>query len=139
MKIEWAAKPNQVWHGHILEAPTTIIQYGTTRNVGECLITVDDAKGDLLPNTNVTVTVTTQSRQNTLSLPREALRTEGNRNYVYRIVNGKLVETPVQLGAIVNNTRFEVAGGLNVGDRVALNATSEADLTPGMHVRVQQQ
>jgi HlyD family secretion protein len=137
VKIEWAAKPAQLWHGHILEAPTTIQQYGTTRNVGECLITVDDAQGDLLPNTNVTVTVKTQSRQNALSLPREALRTEGNSNFVFRVIAGKLVKTPVQVGTVVNLTRFEVAGGLNEGDTVALNATTEADLTAGMHVRVQ--
>jgi len=137
VKIEWAAKPTQVWHGHILEAPTTIIQYGSTRNVGECLITVDDAEGQLLPNTNVTVTVTTQSRRDVLSLPREALRTEGNSSFVFRIIDGKLVKTPVQVGAVVNLTRFEVDGGLKEGDTVALNATSEADLTAGMHVRVQ--
>jgi HlyD family secretion protein len=105
--------------------------------VGECLITVDDAQGDLLPNTNVTVTVKTQSRQNALSLPREALRTEGNSNFVFRVIAGKLVKTPVQVGTVVNLTRFEVAGGLNEGDTVALNATTEADLTAGMHVRVQ--
>jgi HlyD family secretion protein len=137
VKIEWAAKPNQVWHGHILESPTTIIQYGSTRNVGECLITVDDAQGDLLPNTNVTVTVTTQARQNTLSLPREALRTEGGISFVFRIINGKLVKTPVRVGSVVNLTRFEVAGGLNEGDMVALNATTETDLAAGMHVRIQ--
>ena len=138
VKIGWAAKPNQVWHGHILGAPTTIIQYGSTRNVGECLITVDDAQGDLLPNTNVTVTVTTQSRQNTLSLPREALRTEGGSSFVFRIVDGKLVKTPVKVGSVVNLIRFEVAGGLNEGDKVALNSTTETDLAAGMHVRVQQ-
>jgi HlyD family secretion protein len=137
VKIGWTAKPTQVWHGHILEAPTTIIQYGSTRNVGECLITVDDAQGDLLPNTNVTVTVTTQSRQNALSLPREALRTAGGSNFVFRVIGGKLVKTPVQVGTVVNLTRFEVVGGLNEGDTVALNATTEADLSDGMHVRVQ--
>ena len=32
--IAWQAKPNELWHGHIVEVPTTIITYGT-RNVGE--------------------------------------------------------------------------------------------------------
>jgi HlyD family secretion protein len=137
VKIEWPAKPNQVWHGHILAAPTTIINYGT-RNVGVCVISVDDAHGDLLPNTNVTVTVTTQSRQDALSLPREALRTEGSSNFVFRVVDGQLVKTPVQVGSVVNLTRFEIAGGLNVGDTVALNAMTEVDLAAGMHVRIVQ-
>ena len=33
--IAWQAKPNQLWHGHVVEVPTTIITYGGTRNVGE--------------------------------------------------------------------------------------------------------
>ncbi len=132
VKIVWDAKPNQVWHGHIEAAPTTVITYGT-RNVGECIITVDDAHGDLLPNTNVTVTVTTSQRFNVLSVPREALHTESNSNYVYRVVGRKLVRTPVQVG-VVNLTRVEITGGLTPKDTVALSAASNRDLTNGMQV-----
>jgi HlyD family secretion protein len=133
VKIVWDAKPGAAWHGHIERAPTTVITYGT-RNVGECLITVDDAKGDLLPNTNVTVTVTTSQRFNVLSIPREALHTDGG-NYVYRVVAGKLVRTPVQIG-IFNLTRVEITGGITEKDTVALNATSNRDLTPGLAVKI---
>jgi HlyD family secretion protein len=137
VKIVWAAKPLQVWHGHVVQAPTTIIAYGGTRNVGECVIAVDDAKGDLLPNTNVTVTVTEQHSDNVMILPREALHTDGTNNYVYRIVNERLVKTPIQLGRVVNLTRFEIASGLNPGDTVALRAVSEADLSDGLHIKIQ--
>ena len=137
--ITWEAKPNLVWHGHVQQAPTTVITYGT-RNVGECLITVDDARGDLLPNTNVTVRVTTAQRNNVLSVPREALHTEGSVNFVYKIVNNKLVRTPVEIApnAVVNLTRAEITSGLNEGDLIALGATSEADLSDGMKVQVVQ-
>ena len=64
--------------------PTTITTYGTTRNVGESLISVDDPDGVLLPNTNVTVTVTEVRHENVLSLPREALQTKGLSNYVFQ-------------------------------------------------------
>lgn len=133
VKIVWDAKPNQSWHGHISRAPSTVITYGT-RNVGECLITVDDAQGDLLPNTNVTVTVTTSQRFNVLSVPREALHTEGG-NFVYRVVQGKLVRTPVQVGA-TNLTRIEIVSGLTEKDTVALNATSNRDLSNGLNVKI---
>lgn len=133
VKIVWDAKPNQSWHGHISRAPSTVITYGT-RNVGECLITVDDAQGDLLPNTNVTVTVTTSQRFNVLSVPREALHTEGG-NFVYRIVQGKLLRTPVQVGA-TNLTRVEIISGLTEKDTVALNATSNRDLSNGLDVKI---
>jgi HlyD family secretion protein len=134
--IVWPAKPGQLWHGHILQAPTTIVTYSGTRNVGECLISVDDAKGDLLPNTNVTVTVTEGSRNNVLSLPREALHTEGMNDFVYRIVDNRLVRTPVIVG-LSNLTRFEIVSGLNEGDLIALGATTEADLSDGLRVKVQ--
>lgn len=133
VKIVWDAKPNQSWHGHISRAPSTVITYGT-RNVGECLITVDDAQGDLLPNTNVTVTVTTSQRFNVLSVPREALHTEGG-YFVYRVVQGKLLRTPVGVGA-TNLTRVEITSGLTEKDTVALNATSNRDLSNGLDVKI---
>jgi HlyD family secretion protein len=134
--IGWDAKPSRVWHGHILQAPTTIISYGT-RNVGECLISVDDAQGDLLPNTNVSAKVTTQKRTDVLSLPREALHTDGASNFVYKVVEGRLVKTPVEVGIGVNLTRFEVAAGINPGDTVALGATTDTDLKDGLRVKAQ--
>ena len=133
VRIVWDARPNRVWHGHIEVAPTTIIAYGN-RNVGECLITVDDANGDLLPNTNVTVTVTYAQRFNVLSIPREALHTDGTLNYVYRVVNHRLQRTVVGVGAI-NLTRVEITSGLTEKDVVALNAVSSRDLTNGLSVR----
>jgi HlyD family secretion protein len=135
VEIVWDAKPGLVWHGHILEAPTTVITYGT-RNVGECLITVDDAHGDLLPNTNVTIKVTTMRRQNVLILPHEALHTEGAVNYVYRVVGDRLVKTAVQVG-VVNPVSAEIVSGLKEGDKVALNATTEGDLSDGLRIKAE--
>jgi HlyD family secretion protein len=133
VKIVWDAKPNQTWHGHISIAPTSVITYGT-RNVGECIITVDDARGELLPNTNVVVTVTTAQRVNVLSIPREALHTEGG-NFVYRVVNNKLVRTPVQPG-LINLTRVEITGGLTEKDTVALSALNNRELSNGLPVKI---
>ena len=133
--IAWQAKPTQVWHGHIVEVPTTITTYGTTRNVGESLISVDDPDGVLLPNTNVTVTVTEARHENVLSLPREALQTKGLRNYVFRIVGDRLVKTPVMVG-LSNNEHFEITGGLNEGDLVALGSVTEEELSDGLRVKV---
>ena len=134
VKIVWDAKRDQTWHGHISRAPTTVIPYGT-RSVGEALISVDDAKGDLPPNSNVTVTVTTSARNNVLSVPREALHTEGVSDFVYRIVNGHLERTPVQAG-ILSSTDVEILSGLKDGDDVVLNATAPGqDLTDGLAVR----
>jgi HlyD family secretion protein len=137
VKIVWDAKPNRTWHGHILQAPTTIITYGGTRNVGECIIAIDDANGDLLPNTNVTVTVLISQHNNVLSLPREALRTQGMSNFVYKIADGRLKRTVVQVG-VVNLTRVEITSGLEQGDVVALGAASgDTELVDGLPVRTE--
>jgi len=133
VKITWDAKPTQTWHGHITVAPTTVVTYGT-RNVGECLITVDDARGDLLPNTNVVVTVTVAQRFNTLTIPREALHSDSG-DFVYRIVNNKLVRTPVQVG-LLNLVRAEITGGLSEKDIVARNAINNRELTNGLPVKI---
>ena len=134
VKIVWDAKPGSVWHGHITHTPSTVIAYGTTRSVGECIITVDDAHGDLLPNTNVTVTVTTLQKTHVLTVPREALRTSGADNYVYKVVNGHLVRTPVQVGAL-NLTNIEIISGLSEKDVVALNSPAGLDLSNGLEVK----
>jgi len=120
----------------VVQAPTTIIAYGGTRNVGECLIAVDDAKGDLLPNTNVTVRVIEQRSDNVLILPREALHTQGSDDYVFRIIGDHLVKTPVKVG-VVNLVDFAIDSGVGQGDRVALRATSDADLSDGLRVKAE--
>jgi len=131
--ITWDARPGRIWHGHIVRVPTTVITYGT-RNVGECLIAVDDASGDLLPNTNVTAKVTTQQVRGVPLIPREALRTLGGTNYVFVLRKGVLHKTAIQVGAL-NLQSVQVLGGLQTGDIVALNATSNIDLTDGLQVK----
>lgn len=133
--ITWDAKLGREWHGRVTQAPTSVVNVGT-RNVGECLISIEDADGQLLPNTNVTVAVTTMQRTGVLSLPREALHTEGATDYVFSVVNGKLVRVTVQVG-VVTLTRVEIVSGLAEGTTVALGATTDTDLHDGLPVRMQ--
>ena len=136
VKIEWAAKPGMSWHGHVLRVPTTIIAYQSTRSVGECIISVDDANGELAPNSNVTVTVTEAMRSHVLSIPREALHTDGSSNFVFRIVNGKLEQVAVKLGSLVTLTNAEITEGLKAGDLVVLGpATPGKELSVGLPVK----
>lgn len=120
--IEWDARPNKLWHGHVFRVPSTVITY-TTRNVGEVLVTIDDVDDNLLPNTNVRVTVTVANEASALNVPRDALHTERGESYVYRVVNGTLRRTPVQVGNL-NLTQVEILHGLKEGDVVALGSTN---------------
>ena len=106
------------------------------RNVGICLISVDDADNDLIPDTHVTVRVTYSQNFGVLSMPREALHVSGGQSFVFKIVSDRLVRTPIQLGE-VNLTRAEIRSGLTPGDVVALGALSDTDLIDGLRVRVQ--
>jgi len=132
VSITWEAKPGITWHGHITQIPTTVIQY-LTRFVGECFVTVDDTDGILEPDANVNVTVTTAQHSHVLNVPREALRFDGAQPFVFRIIDNKLVRTPVRTD-IVNLTQVEITSGLSEGDTVALNATTNRDLTNGLVV-----
>jgi len=134
IQIQWDAKPGRLWHGHIVRTPVTVITYGT-RNVGEVLVEIDDAEGDLLPDTNVTVTVTTSSEPNTLSVPREALHSEDGKPYVYKVAGDRLVRTSVTTGTI-NLTQVAILSGLNEGDWVATGTANGQPLQEGIPIKV---
>jgi HlyD family secretion protein len=120
--IQWDARPDKTWHGHIARVPSTIITY-TTRNVGEVLVTIDDADNDLLPNTNVRVTALVANEPNALNIPREALHTENGQPYVYRVDDGTIHRTSVKVGNL-NLTQVEILSGVKEGQVVALGSTN---------------
>lgn len=132
--IQWDARPDREWHGHVERVPSTIVNY-LTRNVGQVLITVDDADNMLLPNTNVTVTVTIANLHNVLNIPRDALHTEQGKSYVYRVIHDTLRRTPVRIGGF-NLTQIEILSGLQEGDVVALGTTNGQPISEGAAVRI---
>jgi len=132
--IVWDARPGQTWHGHVVRLPSTIITYGT-RNVGEVLLSIEDADGNLLPDTNVRVTITVASESNVLTVPRDALHIEGGRNYVYRVDGATLHRIPVTVGNL-NLVEVQILSGLKDGDVVALSTTNGLPLSEGVPVRI---
>jgi HlyD family secretion protein len=133
--IGWDARPNEVWHGHVTRLPSTIITYGTSRNVGEVYVSIDDPDGALLPDTNVRVTITVSSQSNVLTVPHDALHFEQGSSYVYRVESGTLHRVPVTVGSL-NLTDVQIVSGLRAGDRVALTTTNGQPLIDGEPVRV---
>jgi HlyD family secretion protein len=132
--IVWDALPNRAWHGRILSMPSTIISY-TTRNVGEVLLSVDDADGKLLPSTNVKVTVTEQKLDNVLTIPREALHSENGKDYVYLLHGKTLRRQQVTKGAL-NLTQVQIVKGLAENATVALSTTNGEPLAEGVPVHI---
>ncbi len=132
--INWDAKPGREWHGHIVRVPSTIITYGT-RNVGEVMVSVDDSDGTLLPNTNVTVRVTTAQENNILTVPREALHSEAGKAFVFTIDGDRLRRTPVTVGP-TNLTQAGILSGLQEHAVVALGTTNGTSLTAGAPITI---
>jgi HlyD family secretion protein len=134
--IRWDAKPGREWHGHIARLPVNVVTY-TTRHVGEVLVDLDDAEDGLLPDTNVTVTVTISSEPNALIMPREALHEQNGKYFVYKVVNKQLKRVPVTIGS-PNLTEVSILSGLEDGDLVATGTTNGQPLQEGVPIKVQQ-
>lgn len=134
--IVWDARPGEAWHGQIVRLPSSIITY-ETRNVGEVLISIGDADDQLLPETNVRVTVTVANESNVLVIPRDALYFEQGAPYAYRVAGGSLHRTQVTLGK-TNLVEAEIVRGLKPGDVVATGTTNGQPLGDGQPVRIVQ-
>ncbi len=106
-----------------------------TRSVGVCLISIDDPSPDLIPYTNVTVTVTQNEHTHVLSIPREAWHNDNGQSFVFRIVKGHLRKTLVKTG-IITLTNVEIVSGLSENDTVVRGAKSTlTELTNGLEVK----
>ena len=132
VKINWDGRPDRTWHGHVQHAPLAVTADGP-RNIGQCTIAVDDADGDLPADSHVTVMVTIDTHPHALAIPREALHTDGSSRYVYRVVDGKLEKTPVQVG-LATLLNAEIISGLTAADVIAVRPLHGASLEN--HARV---
>ena len=135
VQIKWDGdpRPGHVWTGQVARTPTTVVQY-TTRTVGETLVEIDGGDGGLLPDTSVTVTVTTFSQPDALTVPREALHVENGKPFVFKIVGDALVRTPVTVG-VPSLTLAPIVSGLNEGDLVATGSTNGLPLQDGTLIK----
>jgi HlyD family secretion protein len=112
--------------------PVTVVTY-TTRNVGEVLVDLDGTEDDLLPDTNVTVTVTISSEPNALSMPREALHEQNGSYFVYKVVGNELQRVTVTIGA-PTVTEVPILTGLQDGDIVATVTSNGQPLQEGVPI-----
>jgi HlyD family secretion protein len=136
-EVTWDAMPGRIWNGMVDVLPSTVKLHGT-RNVGETVVLLDNHDLRLLPNTNVSVTVIIAQHDAVLTIPREALRQDDSKPYVYQIVNDKLHRRAVTVAAS-NLTRIEVSDGLSDKDVVALSSMSPLrPLRDGSPVKVVQ-
>jgi HlyD family secretion protein len=136
VRITWDALPDDSWQGRTEMVPKQVVARGS-RSVGELLCSVDNAKLQLLPNTNVNVRINSKERMNVVTVPRGAVETQNGKRYVFVVQNsvGKssLEKREIQVG-IADATSFEVVSGLKGNEVIAL--PGDVDLKDGMIVKV---
>jgi HlyD family secretion protein len=123
VEVSWDALPNRMWVGEVVQLPKTIVARGS-RNVGEVLCSVDNEKTELLPETNVNVRIRTAEHSNSLTIPRSAVLTEGNKRFVWGIDSNRLRKLLVTVGTS-NMQDYEIVSGLTENDLIALPGNVE--------------
>jgi HlyD family secretion protein len=136
IEVTWDALPNRVWNGSVSTIPSTVKLHGA-RNVGEVTCAVDNHDLRLLPNVNVSVTVTLAEHKDVLTLLREAVRNDDSKPYVYQIDDGKLRRHDVEV-SLQNLTEVEIAGGLEEHSQVVLSSVDSKPLFEGERVKAVQ-
>jgi len=129
--ISWVAMPGRHWDGEVDRTPTQIVQLGT-RNVGEVVCLIRNPDRDLLPGTNVDVEIRSQTVENAVAVPKEAIHSEKGQTGVY-LLKGDVIGWKRVTPGVSNTTRIQVTEGVASGDAVAL--FSEKPLHDGMQVK----
>jgi HlyD family secretion protein len=129
--ISWDALPGREWKGKVESVPLQVVTLGT-RQVGEVICTIENPDLTLIPGTNVNAEIRSKVVPNALTIPKEALRREGDSTGVLKLQGEKVVWQKVRTG-VANVTRIQVVEGLSEGDRVALPV--DAPLKSGDEVR----
>ncbi|HYR91631.1 MAG TPA: efflux RND transporter periplasmic adaptor subunit [Terriglobia bacterium] len=135
VEVTWEGQPNRTWTGRVEQLPKTVVARGS-RNVGEVLCSVTNEQAELLPNTNVNARIRIGDRENSLTIPRAAVRTEGGAHYVFVADHGRLQKREVNVG-ISNPTDYELLSGITERDVIAMPGVSE--LQQGMAVTIAEQ
>ena len=127
--ITWDALAGRQWKGTVDRTPNEIVTMGA-RQVGEVTCNIANPDMDLLPGTNVNAVILSETVENAITIPKEAVYREQGKTGVYILEDGRIHWRPVTQG--VNNTTRTQARELKEGDAVAL--PSEKPLKDGMAV-----
>lgn len=133
IEISWDAVPGRIWQAKVIFVPSTVTPH-SSRNVGETTSIIDNKDFKLLPNVNVGVSIITAEHDNVLVVPREAVRNDDSKPYVFQIVGHELKRRDVET-ALSNLTQVEVTRGLSANDLIATGSLNGKPLGDGMQVK----
>jgi HlyD family secretion protein len=127
--ITWDALPGRQWKGTVDRTPNEIVAMGA-RQVGEVTCNIDNPAMDLLPGTNVNAVILSETVENAIAIPKEAVYRQQGQTGVYLLEGDRIRWRKITQG--VNNTTRTQVKELKDGDAVAL--PSEKPLKDGMLV-----
>ena len=133
VRITWDGAEGRTWRGQITAKPLAVNHSGG-QGLGECIIALAETGGDLPVNSNVTVTATVDKHSHVLTIPRVALYNKGSSHFAYRVVHGRLAQTPVEVG-LYDAFRVEIVKGLDAQDVVAVRTEDDEPLSNNRRVR----
>jgi RND family efflux transporter MFP subunit len=114
----------------------TVVRVLPNVNVTARTLTVEaevpNSEGLLKPGQFATVRITQSKPENAVMIPASAVKTEGDINKVFVVVDGAARERLVQTG-LLENDLIQIKQGLNEGDTVAISNVNE--LIDGVFVR----
>ncbi len=129
--IRWEAIPGKTWTGAVDQMPASIQTLGS-RQVGEVVCAIENPGRDLIPGNNVDAEIRTAVVDQTLVIPKEAIRRDAAGEYVF-LLHGDSIERRAIKTAISNVTQAQVVDGLAEGDAIAL--PSDVELKAGQRVQ----
>ena len=103
--------------------------------MGETTCIVENKDFKLLPNVNVGVTIVTAEEQGVVMVPREAVRLDDSKPYVFQIVDNELRRRDVET-SVSNLTQVEITKGIPEKAVVAVGSINAKPLREGLPVKV---
>ncbi|MGB9610211.1 MAG: efflux RND transporter periplasmic adaptor subunit, partial [Bryobacteraceae bacterium] len=131
VEITWDALPDRKWKAQVERMPTQVVPLGT-RMVGEVWAMCENPSHDLPAGANVNVRIRSQVIEGALTIPKAALRRQGDLMGVFVLEGNRLAWRRVEIGA-TSEVDAEVRSGLSAGEAVALPV--DRPLRAGMEVR----
>lgn len=134
-EITLDAFPGETFTSQVIRLNPVAQATATGGTVFEVDVLLEDTGKDILIGMKGDATIKVSSQQGALTIPVEALFSEGGTDYVYVVDGTTLKKTEITVGA-TTDTDVEVLSGLEEAQVVALSGSTQ--YTDGMTVRVTQ-
>ncbi len=125
---------NRDYNGRIEKIDHMVTREANGSSGTGVVINIQDSDENVVLGLEAKATVRAVSLENVLVIPKIALYSDTEGEYVYAVKDGKAVKTPVEAG-VSNSEDIVIEGGLDAGDVVIVNKVGKIEITDGMDVK----